>query len=94
MLGYDNGLGPDANPIFGGPETAGLSHSIIDGQVVVTPEEILRAGQQALAPVRTGANDQDLAVSPAQTTVGLFTMSGLSAEAARKLYEPGKSGFW
>ena len=61
MLGYDNGHGPDVNPIFGGPDIAGLSHSIIDRQVVVTPEEILRAGQQALVPVRTTANDQDLA---------------------------------
>jgi hypothetical protein len=35
--------------IFGGPEIAGLSHSIIDGRLAVeAPEAALRGGRQAI----------------------------------------------
>src|SRR5262249_26154023 len=55
--------------IFGGSELAGLSHSIIDGKLVVeSPEATLRAGKHAMVPVIIGANDADLASSPAKTT--------------------------
>jgi para-nitrobenzyl esterase len=75
--------------VFGGPEIAGLSHSIIDGRLVVeAPETALRAGRQAMVPVIVGANDRDLAVTPAQTKDALFARLGPRAVEARKLYDP------
>ena len=75
--------------IVGGPELAGLSHSIIDGKLVVEPPEAtLRAGRQAMVPVIIGANDADLASSPAKTNDALFALFGAKAASARKLYDP------
>ena len=75
--------------IFGGPEVPGLSHSIIDGRLVVeAPEAVLRAGKQTMVPVVVGANDHDLAASPAQTKDALFAQFGPLASQARKLYDP------
>jgi para-nitrobenzyl esterase len=75
--------------IFGGPQIPGLAHSIIDGRLVVeAPEAALRAGRQTLAPVVVGANDHDLAASPAQTKDALFAPFGPLASQARKLYDP------
>jgi para-nitrobenzyl esterase len=75
--------------VFGGPEIAGLSHSIIDGRLVVeAPEAALRAGRQARVPVIVGANDDDMAVTPAQTKDALFARLGPRAVEARKLYDP------
>ena len=75
--------------IFGGPEIPGLSHSIIDGRLVVeAPEAVLRAGKQTMVPVIVGANDHDLAASPAQTKDALFAQFGPLASQARKLYAP------
>lgn len=75
--------------IFGGPEIPGLSHSIIDGRLVVeAPEAALRAGKQTMVPVIVGANDHDLAASPAQTKDALFAQFGPLASQARKLYDP------
>ena len=75
--------------VFGGPEIAGLSHSIIDGRLVVeTPEAALRAGRQAMVPLIVGANECDLAVTPAQTKDALFARLGPRAVEARKLYDP------
>jgi para-nitrobenzyl esterase len=75
--------------VFGGPEIPGLSHSIIDGRLVVeAPEEALRAGRQTMVPVIVGANDRDMAVTPAQTKDALFARLGPRAVEARKLYDP------
>jgi len=75
--------------VFGGPEIAGLSHSIIDGRLVVeAPEAALRAGRQTMVPVIVGANDRDMAVTPAQTKDALFARLGPRAVEARKLYDP------
>ncbi len=75
--------------IFGGPEIPGLSHSIIDGKLVVeSPEATLRAGEQAMVPVIVGANDADLAASPAGTKDALFAMFGPLARKARGLDDP------
>lgn len=75
--------------VFGGPEVPGLSHSIIDGRLVVeAPELTLRAGRQAMVPVIVGANDYDMAVTAAQTKDALFAKLGERAEDARKLYDP------
>lgn len=75
--------------ITGGPEVSGLSHSIIDGRLVVEPPEAtLRAGKQAPVPVIVGATDADLAVGPSQTKDGLFAAFGPLAPQARKLYDP------
>jgi len=81
--------------VFGGPEIAGLSHSIIDGRLVVeAPETALRAGRQARVPMIVGANDRDLAVTPAQTKDALFARLGPRAVEARALYDPtGKASF-
>ncbi len=74
---------------MGGPEIPGLSHSIIDGRLVVEPPEAtVRAGRQAMVPVIVGANNVDLAASPAQTKEGVFAMFGPLAPQARKLYDP------
>jgi para-nitrobenzyl esterase len=75
--------------LFGGPEIPGLSHSIIDGRLVVeAPEAVLRAGRQAMVPVIVGANDYDLAGSPAQTKDALFALFGPLSSQARALYDP------
>jgi para-nitrobenzyl esterase len=75
--------------IFGGPQIPGLSHSIIDGRLVVeAPEATLRAGRQAMVPLLVGANDADLAASPAHTKDALFARFGSLASRARKLYDP------
>lgn len=75
--------------ILGGLEIPGLSHSIIDGRLVVeTPERALRAGRQAMVPLLVGANDADLAASPAQTKDALFAPFGVWASQARTLYDP------
>jgi para-nitrobenzyl esterase len=75
--------------IVGGPEIPGLSHSILDGRLVVEPPEAtLRAGRQAPVPVLVGANDADLAASPAHTKAGLFAAFGALEPQARKLYDP------
>jgi para-nitrobenzyl esterase len=75
--------------IFGGPEIPGLSHSIIDGRLVVeAPESVLRAGKQTMIPVIVGANDHDLAASPAQTKDALFARFGPLASQAHKSYDP------
>ena len=75
--------------VFGGPEIAGLSHSIIDGRLVVeAPETALRAGRQTMVPVIVGANDRDMAVTPALTKDALFAKLGPRAVEARKLYDP------
>jgi len=75
--------------IVGGPEIPGLSHSILDGRLVVEPPEAtLRAGRQAPVPVLAGANDADFAASPAQTKAGLFAAFGALEAQARKLYDP------
>jgi para-nitrobenzyl esterase len=81
--------------IFGGPEIPGISHSIIDGRLVVEPPEVtLRAGQQAMVPVIVGANDHDLALSPARTKAALFALFGPLAAEARRLYDPkGEASF-
>jgi para-nitrobenzyl esterase len=73
---------------FGGPPILGLAGSILDGRLLVeAPEATLRRGQN-LVPVITGANDSDLAGSPAQTKEELFTQLGLFAAQARTLYDP------
>ena len=75
--------------IVGGPEIPGLAHSILDGRLVVEPPEAtLRAGRQAPVPVTVGANDADLAASPAQTKDRLFAAFGPLEPQARKLYDP------
>jgi para-nitrobenzyl esterase len=75
--------------IFGGPDVPGIANSIIDGRLIVEPPEMaLRAGRQAMVPVMTGANDMDLAISPAQTKEGVFALFGPLASKARALYDP------
>jgi para-nitrobenzyl esterase len=75
--------------IFGGPDIPGISHSIIDGRLVVEPpEEALRAGRQAMVPVIVGANDFDIAITPLQTKDELFAQFGTLAAQARTLYDP------
>jgi para-nitrobenzyl esterase len=75
--------------IFGGPEVPGLSHSIIDGRLVVeAPEAALRNGRAAPVSVLVGANDYDLAVSPAQTKEALFARFGPLSSQAQRLYDP------
>src|SRR6185295_4487981 len=60
-----------------------------DGRLVVeSPEATLRAGKQAMVPVIVGANDADLAVSPAQTKASLFAVFGPLAPQARTQYDP------
>jgi para-nitrobenzyl esterase len=56
--------------------------------VVEAPETALRAGRQARVPVIVGANDDDMAVYPAQTKDALFARLGPRAVEARKLYDP------
>ncbi len=83
------GLDNYALAVFDGPQISGLSHSIIDGRLVVDdPESVLRAGQQAMVPIITGANNRDLAVSPAQTKDALFAKFGALSSQARALYDP------
>lgn len=43
---------------------------------------------QQTVPVIVGANDADLAASPARTREGLFAAFGPLAPQARKLYDP------
>jgi para-nitrobenzyl esterase len=75
--------------IMGGPGIPGLSHSIIDGQIVVEPPETaLRAGRHAKVPIIVGANNADLAASPAHTKDALFAQFGALAPQARALYDP------
>jgi para-nitrobenzyl esterase len=86
------GVDQYALAIFGGPEILGLSHSIIDGRLVVeAPEVALRAGRVANVPVIVGANDHDMAVSPAETKDALFSMFGAQSSQARELYDPSGS---
>jgi para-nitrobenzyl esterase len=86
------GVDEYALAIFGGPEILGLSHSIIDGRLVVeAPETALRAGRLAKVPVIVGANDHDMAVSPAETKDALFSMFGALSSKARELYDPSGS---
>jgi para-nitrobenzyl esterase len=75
--------------ILGGPEVPGLAHSIIDGRLVAeTPEAALRGGRQARVPVITGANDADLAMSPARHKEPLLALFGPLEPQARQLYDP------
>jgi para-nitrobenzyl esterase len=83
------GIDGYAMAIFDGPEIPGLSHSIIDGRLVVEdPESALRAGRQAMVPIITGANNRDMAVSPARTKNALFAKFGSLSPEARTLYDP------
>jgi para-nitrobenzyl esterase len=84
--------------ICGGPDVPGLSHSIIDGRVVVeSPETALRGGQQAMVPVIVGANSEELGISPVLanqtffTKEAVFAQFGLLAHQARLLYDPNGS---
>jgi para-nitrobenzyl esterase len=78
---------------FGGAEILGLSQSILDGRLVVEPPEIaLRAGRWAKVPVITGANDFDLAASPAKTKEALFAPFGALVARAQGLYDPKSDG--
>ena len=74
--------------IFGGPDVPGVANSIIDGLVVEPPETALYAGRHAMVPVISGANDMDLAITPAQTKEGLFALFDTLAVQARALYDP------
>ena len=74
--------------MMGGPEIPGLSHAIIDGQLVVEPpEHTLRARRMSRVPIIVGANDFDLATSPAATKEALFAKFGRFASHARALYD-------
>ena len=89
----NDGTGDYVSAIFGGREIPGLSHSIIDGRLVVEPPEVaLRAGRHAMVPVLVGANDADLAVTPAHTKDALFAQFGASAPWARAVYDPAGDG--
>lgn len=67
--------------IVGGSEIPGLSHSIIDGRLVVeAPEAALAA-----VSVIVGANDYDLGACVAQSRDALFAMFGVLAPQARTL---------
>ena len=41
-----------------------------------------------MVPVMVGANDADMAVTPARTKDAVFTLFGPSAPQARTLYDP------
>jgi para-nitrobenzyl esterase len=74
---------------FGDQEIPGLSFSIVDGRLVVEPPETaIHGGRQAMVPVIIGANDADLATSPARTKDELFALFGPLAAQARALYDP------
>jgi para-nitrobenzyl esterase len=74
---------------FGDREIPGLSFSIIDGRLVVEPPETaIHAGRQAMVAVIIGANDADLAASPARTKDELFALFGPLGSQARALYDP------
>jgi para-nitrobenzyl esterase len=63
--------------------------SAVDGRLVVeAPEAALRSGRQAMVPVIVGANDLDMAESPAQNKDELFAVFGPMAPQARALYDP------
>jgi len=75
--------------VFGGPQIPGLANSILDGRLIVeAPEAAVRNGRWAMVPVLVGANDADLAGSPAQTKNALFALFGPLAPQARALYDP------
>ncbi|MGC4015689.1 MAG: carboxylesterase family protein [Luteolibacter sp.] len=72
-----------------GPEIPGLSHSIVDGRLVVEPPETsLREGRQQMIPVLCGGNDYDLSITPAATKDALFSQFGVLSPQARELYDP------
>jgi len=85
--GTDAGKAVEAT--FGGAEIPGISHSIIDGQLIVEPPETaLRAGRQAMVSVISGANSYDLGQSQAQSKDELFALFGPLAPHARACYDP------
>jgi para-nitrobenzyl esterase len=66
---------------------------MIDGQLVVeTPEEAFLAGRQMKIPVMIGANSADIGFSFAKTMDEVFAPFGGSADKARAVYDPDKSG--
>jgi para-nitrobenzyl esterase len=75
--------------VFGGPQLPGLANSVLDGRLIVeAPEAALRNGRWAMVPVIVGANDADLAGSPAPTKDELFALFGPLAPQARAQYDP------
>ncbi|MET0591606.1 MAG: carboxylesterase family protein [Polyangiaceae bacterium] len=73
---------------FGGRAIPGFVGAVIDGNLIVdTPEAALRSGNSSV-PVLTGANDADLAASPAVTKEELFASFRKLSPRALTLYDP------